>query len=101
MPATQVSERYLDRITRIPPHVTRPRSGEPSPGDSVLSVPDEGSIAEKEYPYNEKYSTSPNMLVEKEGFFDQESVNKELTKIEKQQGRQPGEVASRRSELPG
>lgn len=48
----------------------------------MLSAPDEGSIAEKEYPYNEKYDSTPsNALIEKEGFFDRESVNKELTKL--------------------
>lgn len=46
-----------------------------------MSAPDEGSIAEKDYPYDEKYSTPANALMEKEGFFDQESVNKELTKL--------------------
>jgi hypothetical protein len=49
----------------------------------MLSAPDEGSIAEKEYPYDEKYSNSTpaNALMEKEGFFDRESVNKELIKF--------------------
>lgn len=53
----------------------------------MLSAPDEGSIAEKEYPYDEKYSTPANALMEKEeGFFDRESVNKELTKLKVEHG---------------
>lgn len=52
----------------------------------MLSAPDEGSIPEKEYPYDEKYSTPANALMEKEGFFDQESINKELTKLKVRHG---------------
>ena len=86
----QVSERHLDKIAHLPPRIIRPKPGsgsdKPSPGESMLSAPDEGSIAEKEYPYDEKYSTPANALVEKEGFFDQESVNKELTKLKVEHG---------------
>lgn len=74
----QVSEEYLDRITRIPPTFQL----KPSPG---ISVPDEGSIAEKEY---EQPSTAGSVEKEekgggddgrgKEGFFSPQVVEKEL-----------------------
>lgn len=92
-----MSERYLDAITRIPPRIVHPKPGDgPSPNESLLSAPDEGSIAEKEYPFDEKYSnhstTPAHALQEKEGFFDKESVNKELTKLNLgRQQRQAGE----------
>ena len=45
-------------------------------------------MAEKEYvsfehdqEHHEKYSTPAHALIEKEGFFDQDSVNKELTSL--------------------
>ena len=84
----QTSERYLDAITRIPPHTIQPGPDDPSPGGSLPSQPDEGSVAEKEYvsfehdqEHHEKYSTPAHALIEKEGFFDQDSVNKELTSL--------------------
>jgi hypothetical protein len=84
---TKTSERYLDTITHIPPRIVEPGPDDPSPGGSLPSQPDEGSVAEKEYAsyeesHGEKYSTTPgNALMEKEGFFDQDSVNKELTSL--------------------
>ena len=89
----QTSERYLDAITRIPPHTIHPGPDDPSPGGSLPSQPDEGSVAEKEYvsfehdqEHHEKYSTPAHALIEKEGFFDQDSVNKELTSLSLQSG---------------
>lgn len=92
-PADQkTSERYLDTITHIPPRIVQPGPDDPSPGGSLPSQPDEGSVAEKEYSsfehgadhgHNEKCSTTTpaDALREKEGFFDQDSVNKELTSL--------------------
>ena len=88
----KTSERYLDTITHIPPRIVQPGPDDPSPGGSLPSQPDEGSVAEKEYlsfehgpdhDHNEKYSTTTpaDALREKEGFFDQDSVNKELTSL--------------------
>ena len=90
----KTSERYLDTITHIPPRIIQPGPDDPSPGGSLPSQPDEGSVAEKEYSsfehgpdhdhdHNEKYSTTTpaDALREKEGFFDQDSVQKELTSL--------------------
>jgi len=85
----KTSERYLDTITHIPPRIIQPGPDGPSPGGSLPSQPDEGSVAEKEYTsfehdqHNEKYSTTTpaDALREKEGFFDQDSVQKELTSL--------------------
>jgi hypothetical protein len=88
----KTSERYLDTITHIPPRIVQPGPDDPSPGGSLPSQPDEGSVAEKEYSsfehgpeldHNEKYSTTTpaDALREKEGFFDQDSVQKELTSL--------------------
>jgi hypothetical protein len=87
----QTSERYLDAITRIPPHIEARGPDDPSPGESLPSEPDEGSVAEKEYASyeaahdndhdHEKYSTPADALREKDGFFDSASVNKELTSL--------------------
>jgi hypothetical protein len=99
---SQASERYLDAIMDVPPRIERHRPGDqsldPSPGGSLPSQPDEGSIAEKEYESYEashgngsaaleKYSTPANALREKEGFFDTDSVNKELTSLKLEQNR--------------
>jgi hypothetical protein len=92
-----MSERYLDAITNIPPQINQLGPDDPSPGGSLPSQPDEGSVAEKEYvsfehdpdqEHDEKYSTPAHALIEKEGFFDQDSVNKELTSLNLQPGEQ-------------
>jgi hypothetical protein len=88
----QTSERYLDAITRLPPQIIQPGPDDPSPGGSLPSQPDEGSVAEKEYAsyeerLDEKYSTPAHALMEKEGFFDQQSVDKELISLNAQHER--------------
>lgn len=78
----QTSEAYLERVLEIPPTLVD--------GPSPLSVPDEGSIAEKEDgPFGmngEKEAVSTGAMEEKErtggnGFFSPEIVNKELREI--------------------
>jgi hypothetical protein len=89
-----MSERYLDRVRQIPGRVEEGTSEGPSPG---MSVPDEGSIAEKENgpsgmekhdmsQLGEKEVLSSGGMEEKEfggsnGFFSPEVVNKELRDI--------------------
>lgn len=79
----QMSEAYLDHVLSLPPIVAEG----PSPG---VSLPDEGSIAEKESgplgPSGEKEVLSTGAMEEKEmsgvnGFFSPEIVNKELREI--------------------
>lgn len=93
----QTSEKFLDAITQMPPHILQPGPNDPSPGGSLPSQPDEGSVAEKEYAtyeeshtneHNEKYSTPADALLEKEGFFDQDSVDKELIALNAQRRRE-------------
>jgi hypothetical protein len=93
----QTSERYLDTISHLPPHIVNPGPVDPSPSESLPSQPDEGSVAEKEYTSysydeqrsgDEKYSTPADALREKEGFFDQDSVNKELNSLNAQRQRE-------------
>lgn len=78
----QTSEAYLERILGIPPVI--------ADGPSPMSMPDEGSIAEKEDgPFaltGEKEAVSTGAMEEKEksggnGFFSPEIVNKELREI--------------------
>jgi len=95
----QMSERYLDKVRKIPPKFQRESSEGPSPG---MSAPDEGSIAEKEDGpvgsekdpiggqgegiLGEKEVLSSGGMEEKElggsnGFFSPDIVNKELRNI--------------------
>ena len=90
----QMSERYLDKVRRIPGRVEEATSEGPSPG---MSAPDEGSIAEKEDgpsgmekheigEIGEKEVLSSGGMEEKEfggsnGFFSPDIVNKELRNI--------------------
>ena len=94
----QMSEAYLDRVLSLPPVVAEG----PSPG---VSLPDEGSIAEKESGpvgyMTEKEVLSTGAMEEKEssgvnGFFSPEVVSKELREIRSAESDEGREVESMR-----
>lgn len=90
----QMSEAYLEKVLALPPVLAEG----PSPG---ISLPDEGSIAEKESgPLSlsgEKEMLSAGAMEEKElggsnGFFSPEIVNKELREIRSAESERREEV---------
>ena len=87
-----MSERYLDRITQIPPAIV---NGPSSPSDA--RNPDDKSIAEKE---RESFDEKRTMLAmggdeEEKGFFAPGGVEKELADLHSEEEREERYIEGR------